>query len=246
MEKRTRFSIGAAKIASLREQMTSAPTDTNWYKVLALELLSNELLPHQHAMKKFEIRRDLTTGEIRVTREQRSWINNMLRKNLGNAKVPFFILNNGIPELFDAPLRKTPPSLAELESMLEQAIHWYVSMLESILKHEDHPDMERARKLGSLEHEAWRRGRQETKRDAKQRLSQGSRLAMDRDTKKRKYEDMSAREQQILEDFDTRKSSKRYDEACVKRLPLFRGSLRQAGAQQTTTASASSSGAPVQ
>ena len=28
------------KVASLREQMTSAPTDTNWYKVLACPILS--------------------------------------------------------------------------------------------------------------------------------------------------------------------------------------------------------------
>jgi hypothetical protein len=41
----------------------------------------------------------------------------------------------------------------------------------------------------------------------------------------RKYEDMSATEQQILEDFDTHKSRKEHDEACAKRLPPFRGSL---------------------
>ena len=244
--KEDHFCHWCRKMAWLRMQATSTATEhaksstatecaqfsedpeTRWYKVLALDLLSNELLPEQQGIKKYQIRRDRKTGEIQVTGKQRSWINCMLRKNLGNAKAAFFIFNHGIPELFDAPLRKTPPSEAQLQSMLEDAMHWYASMLQSIVEHEDHPDMECARKLACLDQDAWRRRRQETKRDAKQRLSQGSRLAMDRDTKKRKYEDMSARERQILEDFDTRKSRKRHNEACVTRLPPFRGSLRKA------------------
>ena len=104
----------------------------------------------------------------------------MLRKNLGHAKAAFFIFNHGIPELFDAPLRETPPREAEVQSMLEEAMHWYASMLQSILEHEEHPDMECARKLACLDQDEWRRGRQGTKRDAKQRLLQGSRLAMER------------------------------------------------------------------
>jgi len=109
--------------------------------------------------------------------------------------------------------------------MLEHGMHWHASLLQSILEHENHPDMACARQLGALDQEAWRQQRQERKHQAKQRMSQGSRLAMERDTKKRKYEDMSATEQQILEDFDTHKLRKRHDEAISKHLPPFRGKL---------------------
>jgi hypothetical protein len=41
-------------------------------------------------------------------------------------------------------------------------------------------------------------------------MEQGARLAKERDSNRRKFEDMSATEQQILEDFDTGKAAKRH------------------------------------
>ena len=57
-------------------------------------------------------------------------------------------------------------------------------------------------------------------------MVQGSRLVKERDSSKRKFDDMSAAEQQVLEDFDTGKSAQRYDKACEKKLPCFRGKMR--------------------
>jgi len=220
------------KIARLRMQVASTATEhaesseaqeARWYKALALDLLSNESPPAQKGKERlwnlhWKIRRDKETGDIQVTDRQRSWINAMLRKKLGHTKVAFFIFNHGIPDLFDTPFRKKPPTRALLQSMLEDAMHWHASMLLSIVAYEDHPDMENARQLGALDQGAWRQQRQERKRQAKQRISQGSRLAMERDTEKRKYEDMSATEEHILEDFDTDKFSKDHDKACGQRM----------------------------
>ena len=52
---------------------------------------------------------------------------------------------------------------------------------------------------------------------AKHAFSEGKRLAEERDSKKNTYVEMSAREQQLVEDFDTKKLKKRIDEkhACV-------------------------------
>ena len=52
-----------------------------------------------------------------------------------------------------------------------------------------------------------------------------SRIAAEeeRDSGKRYFEDMSATEQQVLEDYETDKSAKRYKEECIKKLPPFRG-----------------------
>ena len=57
------------------------------------------------------------------------------------------------------------------------------------------------------------------------RIVQGSRLVKERDSIKRNFEDMSATEQQVLEDFDTGKSAKRHAKECGKKLPCFRGNI---------------------
>ena len=46
----------------------------------------------------------------------------MLRKNLGRKNVAFFILQQGIPELFDAPLRNEALSREQLQSILEDGV----------------------------------------------------------------------------------------------------------------------------
>ena len=47
----------------------------------------------------------------------------------------------------------------------------------------------------------------------------------DRDSKKRTYQEMSATEQQLLEDFETNTSRRQYAEARAARLPSFRGTM---------------------
>ena len=97
--------------------------------------------------------------------------------------------------------------------MLEHDMHWHASMLQSIFEHESHPDMGRARQLRALDQGAWRQ------HQAKQRIAQGRRLAMARDSNKRMYDDMSATEQQILQDYDAKKSIRQHAEVCVKKEP---------------------------
>ena len=63
----------------------------------------------------------------------------------------------------------------------------------------------------------------EKKKKAKQQINEDVRLSKQRDSGKRKFEEMSATEQQILEDYDTRKTHKEHAKASGKRLPQFRG-----------------------
>ena len=60
---------------------------------------------------------------------------------------------------------------------------------------------------------------------AKHRFNEGVRLSEQRDSGKRKFENMSATEQQILEDYDTRKTHKEHAKASGKKLPQFRGKM---------------------
>ena len=106
--------------------------------------------------------------------------------------------------------------------MLEDFMTWHASLLQSILEHQDHPDMTTARRLSDLDQKQWQQRRRQTKLEAKQQVQCGIFLAEQR---KRQFEDMSAAEQQLLEDFETQKSSKQYEEARVKRPRSFHGKM---------------------
>ena len=152
-------------------------------------------------------------------------MNVILRKNLGDYRVAYFIFNHGIPAFFEEPAGQQLPSKKTLHNMLDDVMTWHASLLQSILERQEHPDMANSRKLSDLDQTAWQRQRRQRKLEAMHRLAQGSRLAEERDSKKRKFEDMSATEQQVLEDFDTGEARKRHAEACARRLPHFRGKM---------------------
>ena len=158
--------------------------------------------------------------------KQRSTINAILRKNLGDHRVCHFIFNHGIPTLLDVPLRqKKTANKVLLQNMLEDFMTWHASLLQSLLERQQHPDMTTARRLSDLDQKQWRAERQQRKWEANQRVGQGKFLAEQRDSGKRTFEDMSATEQQVLEYFDTRKSKKQYEQARLKKLPIFNGKM---------------------
>ena len=190
------------------------------FRALAEDILTNDLTEAQLKNPLYKLRE----GKA-LTSKQRSTINAILRKNLGDARVSNFIFNNGIPTLLNEP--REPPNKALLQNMLEAFMIWHASLLHSLLEREKHPDMTIARKLSDLDHRQWREERQQRKCEANQRLRQGRHLASQRDSRKRKCDDMSATEQQLLEDFETRKSEKQYEEARgpFKKLPYFHGKI---------------------
>ena len=67
--------------------------------------------------------------------------------------------------------------------------------------------------------------RDDRKTQAPKAMVQGQRLVKARDSKKMTFQEMSATEQQLLEDFETNKSRRRYAEARAARLPSFRGKM---------------------
>ena len=182
------------------------------FKALAYDILSNDLTPQQLQNDKFRIRKDKA-----LSTPQRSVINAILRKNLGDSRVAYYILNHGLPTLLDLPLRRKTPTKALLQNMLEELMTWHASLLQSILERKQHPDMIDAHKLSALDQKQWQKQRRQ-QYEAKQRLNQGTFLARARNTGKRQLEDMSATEQQLLKDFETHKL---HAEADAKRMPRF-------------------------
>ena len=218
----------ASSTATEHDAPSEQSDDSLWFKPIAFELLSNELLPWQRIDKKYKIRRNNETGDIHITQPQRSWINSMLFQNMGDTKVAYFICNHGIPLLFDAPFHCSPfgvPSLSLLQRMLAEAMCWHASLLHSLVRHECHEGMETARSLADLNQAEWRRKRQTAKHDAKELLVLGERLSMEKEVDKRKYDDMSASEQQAMEDFENKELHKLYDATKIKKMPKFKGVL---------------------
>ena len=138
----------------------------------------------------------------------------------------FFILQHGLPELFDAPIRKEKPSQELLQSIIEDGMRWHASLLQSLVLHKERPGLAHARRMSNLLDTVWRREKQEACLAAKQAVSRGRRLCMERDSKKRSYDEMSATEQQLLQDFDEHRLQKHVDKTSlrIEKKP-FRGSV---------------------
>ena len=186
-------------------------------------MLRDDLLPDQRKLNKYQIHYD-NKGNVSLSGKQRSWISLMLRKNLGHKNVAIFILHHGLPDLFDAPLRKEKPSREQLHSILADGVTWYASLLLSLVEHDRRPGLAHARQMSTLEAD-FRRQKQQAHSDAKHALAKGKRLCEDRDARKRTYSEMSATERRLLDDFEAKKLQNRIRQTSTRaeRIP-FRGS----------------------
>ena len=149
----------------------------------------------------------------------------MLRKNLGDAKVGYYILNNGVPEVLDIPYRfKKVINKALLQNMLDEFMIWHSSLLQYIVQYKAHPDMAVAVKLSDLNEGQWRETRQRLKNEARHRLKDDARLSKQKDTGKRMWNEMSSTEKELIEDYETTKNRREYEWLLVKKPPINRGS----------------------
>ena len=145
-------------------------------------------------------------------------INAILRKNLGDAQVVTFIFRHGIPKLVDVSLhQKDVLNTARLHKMLEEFMTWHASLLQHLVERKQLPEMHIQYRLSDLNQKQWQMERRQNKVEAKKRLQQGVFLAMQRDYKKRRLNQMCSEEQQTLKEFDTKTLQKQYEQACVKK-----------------------------
>jgi hypothetical protein len=160
-----------------------------------------------------------------LTGPPRSLINVILRKHLGDAKVVGFLFNQPIPRLLDLPMQKDARPKALLQNMLEEFMNWHASLLQSLIERNTHPAVVLAHKLSDLDQHEWQKQRRKCKIKAKQRMDYGAFLVKERDSGKRKFDDMSATEQQTLEDFENLLSRRVYEDTRANKPPLFRGRM---------------------
>ena len=212
---RANISTATEHAAADEEESQKSPS----YRSLVEHMFATELTTQQQKEPKYKLQKD------KITTQQRSWVSVMLRKNLGDAKVGYYILDHGVPEVLDIPVRfNKPVNKALLQNMLEEFMIWHRDLLQYIVQVKAHPDMAVALKLSDLNEGQWRETRQRLKDEARHRLTDGARLSKQKNTGKRTWNEMSATEQQLIEDYETKKSRKAYEMLLVKKPRINRGS----------------------
>ena len=176
------------------------------YKRMVKDILANDLTPQQKNAGKYKLR-----GGATITTGQRSLVNAILRKNLGDARIALFILAHGIPTALDAPRDTQSLEREEIEPMLDELMVWHCCLLQWLVMRQDDPNTIIARKLSNLDQREWQAERRLRKWTLQQEVRQGKRLAELRENNKKRLHQMSATEQRLLEEYETGKLQKRHD-----------------------------------
>ena len=79
-------------------------------------------------------------------------------------------------------------------------------------------------RLSDINEGEWREQRRQLTCDAKQQIKDGARLLKQKETSKRTWDDMSSTEKQLIEDYETNKSTTEYEATRVKKPRTNRGS----------------------
>ena len=182
------------------------------FRIMVKDIVANNLTPTQRKNPKYKLREGAS-----IPSQLRSLVNVILRKNLGDAKVASYIFECGIPTLLDADLLRHPLQRANMETMLEELMMWHASLLQWLDKRQNHPNTIIARKLSDPNEKLWQAWRRRRKLQLEQQLRKGVFLAHLRDTNVKRFRDMSAIEQRVLEDHDNGKLRKRYDDVRIRK-----------------------------
>ena len=196
-------------------------------------LLTDDLLPDQKRDKRYRLRNNFE-GDTHLSRFQRSFTDNLLRKFLGNKRVAFLIWQHGIPSIADRPVvyrRRVDSKVLDmgmLQSGLDECLQWYSCLANDIVVHQTQEGFDAQLSASSLDEQE--RQRQQTRREALQKardaLRLGAALAKERDDRKRSYDDMNDAEQKILEDYETGRTKKAKQRFTTPRMKPFRCKLQ--------------------
>ena len=127
---------------------TEHAEDDGAFRKLAKYFLTHELTPKQKGDPAYWLREDKS-----VTTKQRSLINNVLRKNLGDSRVAYYIFQHGVPTLLHPPLQRNRPDCykALLQSMLEEFMTWHALLLRCLLERRGTKSYEYKNRIISLD-----------------------------------------------------------------------------------------------
>ena len=210
------------------------------YQRLGRSLLTHDLWLHQKRDKRYRLRNKFE-GDTYLSTFQRSFIDNLLRKFLGDKRVAFLIWQHGIPSIADMEHATERPGREHaterpgrvldkgmLQSGLDECLQWYTCLANHIVKHKTQEGFHAQLSASSLDEQE--RQRQQTRREALQKardaLRLGAILAKERDDRKRCYYDMNEAEQKMLEDYETGKTKKAKQRFTTLKMTPFRCKLQ--------------------
>ena len=153
-------------------------------------------------------------GQKVSTAPQRSLVDNILRKNLGHKRLAFRIWQLGLPSIADGPVFRGKVDECVLQSRMEECLAWFNAFAS---------DLALGKKPSEKEAVA-RESRRRLWALAREKVRLGEELAAQRDRGKRNWDDMSQKEQDVLEKRDTGKLKKDSETLRVKRPKPFRSS----------------------
>jgi hypothetical protein len=177
--------------------------------------LARDLLPHQK--KTPDIASDSTF--------QRSFADNILRKNLGGKQVAIHIWQHGLPSITHTPLRKQVDARV-LQSSMDECLRWFAVLATSIVAYESQPGLDIQHSLGSGVPDEQQQKRREASQRAVEALRSGKAFVEQRDHKKIKYDDTHHAKQSAIENYETGKAQRMKDGHAIKPLKKFRFTLR--------------------
>ena len=204
------------------------------YRKMGRDILRTEATREQQRKLKFtEMGRGLKGP-------QRSFVDNLIRKHIGDKKLALFIFRHGAPRILLTPadvMLQSRPNNAPDEELEERVRHvgdvtregfaFLAAFIVSIREYRTDDALPEARRLSARDATEQRRTAiLERKRElaaVRAQEKKGKRLVELRDQKKRDFADMTREEQQIVEDFETGKLEKRRKTATVPRPAPFRG-----------------------
>ena len=101
--------------------------------------------------------------------------------------------------------------------MLKELMKWHASLLKWLDNRQNNPNAIVARMLSDPNEKQWQADRRRRKSELEQQVRQGAYLAKVKDTKTKRFHGMSAKEQRVLEEYDTGKLQKRHDNVRIRK-----------------------------
>ena len=187
---------------------------TEWYhNWLAKDMLENETTPEQQTEAAFKFKPG------KATQRQRSWMNTMLRKNMGHAKTPFFIFHHGLPRLLQSPTSNSmAPTALEFAELFADFVKWHASLVISLVEHKESSIANYNRQVA---HHNWREHRKEEAARTKQMITE----AFCKVKGKTPSEPWSQAEWRLLKDLTSDQTETNYAAAKPKLPPPFIGDI---------------------
>ena len=189
----------ATEHANDEDPFTEHANDDVPFQKLAEDIFAHDLTAKQRREPKYRFREGKS-----ITSPQRSFINNILRINLGNPRIAYYISEHGIPTLMHANVQRQAlkDALKDHEGVLYELMIWYASLLKRLVKRKKDPNTIITQKLSDPDQKPWQDERRRKKTEAQEQMRHGKYLVELRESTRKRFNEMSATEQRDLEDFE--------------------------------------------